>query len=114
MDFVRKRTENVLRLLERRERASAKAFVVSLQLFEDVEARALLSLLFEHLVLLFAGNVEFIMNLSEPFLAFLDRAALGLSVQFLSFDVDRKFMQTRLEAGSLLFELNFFGGKFFE
>ena len=44
----------------------------------------------------------------------LDRAALGLRVQFLNLDARGEFVQARLQPGAFLLQLQFFGGKLFE
>lgn len=88
--------------------------MIGLQLLENVNARPLLGLLLEHFVLLFAGQIQFVVDLDEAFLAIFDRAALSLRVEFLRFDIDRKLVQAGFQARALFFELNFFGGKFFK
>src|SRR6266436_3406789 len=113
-NLIRERTEDILRLLERRERTGAETFVIGLQLFENIQPGTLLRLLLENFILLFAREAEFVVDLRQPFLPLFNRSTLSLCIQLFRFNIYGKFMQPRLEPGALLLELDFFSRKFFQ
>src|SRR6266481_20664 len=113
-NLIRERTEDILRLLERRERTGAETFVIGLQLFENIQPGTLLSLLLENFILLFAREAELIVDLRQPFLPLFNRSTLSLCIQFLRLNIYGEFVQSRLEPRALLLKLDFFSRKFFE
>src|SRR6267378_6882640 len=81
MDAVGQRTEDMLRLLQRRQRARAESFVFGLQLLEHVQSRTFPGLLLECLILLTSGPFQLMLDLAQTLLALAHGSALSLGVQ---------------------------------
>lgn len=113
-DFVGERTEDGIGFVERGEGAVAKAFAVGFELFEDVEARTEFGLLAEKAVEVLADMGKFGLDFPEAGLALLDSTAAGFNGEPVGFHVGREFLEPGFETGALFFELDLFGGKFFE
>src|SRR5947207_10166247 len=89
-NLVGKGAEDGFGLLEGGQSAGAEAFMLGLQLFEDVEPGALPRLLVEENVEFLACLRDFLMNLPQPLLAFLDGAAMTLRIALLRLDAGGK------------------------
>ena len=114
VDFVGQGAQDVLRLLQGGQRAGAEAFVARLELLQNVEPRPLFSLVLEHLVKLFGGGVQFLLDFAKPLLALFDCAALGLSGAFSGLDVGDELAQPGFEAHPLFLELDLLGRELLE
>ena len=58
--------------------------------------------------------LQFHLEFAQPVLPLLDRAALGLRVQFFGLDARGEFLQPRFQPRALLLQLHFFRGQFFQ
>jgi hypothetical protein len=97
-----------------RKGAGAETFVRAFKLLEHIQTRAFVRLGMQELVLNLRGLVEFLLDLAQARLAFLNRAARRLHIELLCLDVEREFLEADLEPVTFFFELNFFRGKFFD
>lgn len=100
--------------LEGGEGAAGEAFVTGFELFEQAEFGADFGLTPGETVEFLAGALEFLLEFAEAGLAFLDGAAFGDDAGFFGFDVGLELDEALFETGAFLFELEFFGGEFFE
>ena len=110
---VGERADDRARLAQRGQGARAETFVRPFELLEHVQARTFLGLRLQKLVLLGGRRLQFHLEFAQPVLPLLDRAALGLRVQFLNLDARGEFLQARFEPGALLFESALFRRKAF-
>ena len=113
-DAIRERANDAARLAQCRDRACIETLVRTFKLFEDVQARTLLRLLLQKLILLLRGRVQFGLQFFQPILPLLDGAARGGYVEFLHFYARGEFLQTRFETHAFFLKLNFLGRKFFK
>ena len=80
-NLVREGAEDIGGGLERGQRAGAEAFVLGLQLFEDVETGALFGLAPQQFIELLRGFVQLQLNFAQTPLPVLHRAAMRLRAQ---------------------------------
>src|ERR1035437_6992686 len=108
------RADDRARLAQRGDRAGIKTFVRTFKLLQHRQTRTLVGLLVQKFVLRGGRLLQFRLQLAQTILPLLDGTARGGDVQFFHLDARGEFLQARFQTGALDFQLNFFGGKFFQ
>jgi hypothetical protein len=112
-NLISKGTDHALVALENGLGASAEAFVIMLQLLEQVQAGAFFGLLAQQLIEHLAGFAQLLLDLAQACLAFLESATAGLDVDLLRLEICLEFLQARFQSRFFLAELNLLRGEFF-
>ena len=113
-NLVGERPEHGIGLTQGREGAGGEALVLGVELFEHIQAAALLRLLAHHGIQLLLGGGDIPLQLADPKLAFLEGSARGLHGESLGFDLHGKFGQARLQPVALLLQPDALGGQLFK